>query len=69
MQLDLPFAPTMDIGIEHAVWHEPRRPVSVSYSVEDDRFFVHLGFDRLTSKEARQTHAEMYRAHGWEVTD
>ena len=69
LAVDLPFAPDPGIEIEHPVWHDPRKPVSVTYNIEDESFYVHLGFDRLASKDDRAGHAEMYRSHGWDVTD
>jgi hypothetical protein len=69
LEVDLPFTPTPDIGIEHPVWHNPRKPNSISYNIEDERFYVYLGYDRLESKVHRDQNAEMYRVHGWDVSD
>ncbi len=66
--VQLAFAPTTDMEYEHGAWREPRRASSVSFDLQESTFLVLLGADELESKDRVQAHADMYQAHGWEVT-
>lgn len=67
LTLDLAFTPSLHIEFEHPVWHQSRKPNSISYNTEQESFSVHLGTDKLGTKEQIVQHAEMYKSHGWTV--
>lgn len=62
LEIDLPFAPSCEIGFEHPVWHDPRKPKEISYNMENAEFFVEFATEKLES----HTHG-MYESHGWTV--
>ena len=66
--VQLAFAPSTEIEYEHGAWHDPRRASSVSFDLQESTFFVRLGVDELESRDDIKAHADMYRAHGWDVT-
>ncbi len=66
LEVDLPFVPSIDIEFEHPVWHDGRKPRSISYNLENGSLFV--VFDPDMSDEANlQQAADRYRDHGWTV--
>lgn len=68
LEQDLSFAPTKEIEFEQPVWSSGRRPTSVTFNLEASSFYVTLGFDKM-AKDQLVSHAQMYRDHGWDVTD
>lgn len=67
-EIDLPFPPNPNIEFEQSVWHEPRTPVSITYSIDDPSFYVVFQEDKLDSKEDLKQHKDMYESHGWTVS-
>ena len=68
LEVELPFAPSMDIEFAHPVWHDGRKPAAIAYILDDDLFYVTFPQDDLPNAAARPQHAEMYTLHGWTVT-
>lgn len=68
LELELPFAPNLDIAFDHPVWHEPRKATAISFNVSDGTFYIALGIDELHSKKEINKHCDMYTLHGWTVT-
>lgn len=68
LEHDLSFAPTKDIEFEQPVWGSGRKPTSVTFNLEESYFYVDLGFDRV-SKNELASHAQMYRSHGWDISE
>lgn len=65
LPIEIDFAPNLQIEFEHPVWHNPRKPVAISYSVPDESFYIVL--ERVVTnneQEARQM-ADIYRSHEW----
>jgi hypothetical protein len=67
LEVDLPFAPHMEMQFEHPVWHEGRKPVAVSYNLEEGSLYVVFDHDTLPDPQHLQQHADPYRSHGWTV--
>ncbi len=65
LEVDLPFAPSMDMQFEHPVWDEGRNPVSIDFNLEQLSFFVQFEQDTLPDREALKERCEMYKYHGW----
>ena len=68
LDIDLPFAPSSNIEFEHPTWKNPRKPLSVSYNINDSTFYINLGTDELKSGDDVQSHKKMYESHGWSVS-
>jgi hypothetical protein len=68
LEIKLPFAPTLDIEFAHPVWHDARKPVSITYNIEDSDFYVILPEDKLDSKDHLKQRKEIYKDHGWTVS-
>ena len=66
LETDMPCAPTTDMHFEHSAWKEPRKAMSVFYSVAEKSFYVILQYDTVEPKRKKQ-HGEMYQGHGWTV--
>ena len=67
LEVDLPFAPTCDIGIAHPVWKWARKPEAVEYDLHEEKFTVSFGFEKIPAKENRAQLVDMYQSHGWTV--
>ncbi len=65
LEVDLPFAPSMEMQFNHPVWNEGRKPVRVEFDLEQLSFHVQFESDQLPNKEALKEHCETYQCHGW----
>ena len=65
---DLPFAPALEMEFAQPVWHDARKPTSISYNIEDQSFDVFFGVEKLQASEAK-AHLAMYGSAGWQVKD
>ena len=64
LKLELPFAPHPDSALFHPVWHEPRKPVSVTWDTLAESFHVFMGIEEIAGQQV----PDMYRDRGWAVT-
>jgi hypothetical protein len=65
LEVDLPFAPSMEMQFDHPVWKEGRKPVCIEFDLEQLSFFVQFEQDKLSDQEALKEHCETYKYHGW----
>lgn len=66
LEVDLPSAPTLEMEYSHRIWHEPRKPTSVVYDVEDATYYVRFGCHEIDRADAPRV-VEAYRSTGWTV--
>jgi hypothetical protein len=66
LEVNLPFAPSHDIEIEHPVWKEPKKVKNISYNINEDYFFV--DFEIVTIDTPDSKTKDVYSNHGWIVT-
>ena len=58
------FTPSPTIGFSVGPWENERRPKSIGYYVDDDRFRVVFEDEHLASKQECADRAEEYSEHG-----
>ena len=65
LQVELPFAPTLDVEFDHSVWMDTRKPIGVFYDLDKGTFYVKLEPQLVDGKDEARVYFDTYEAHGW----
>lgn len=68
LEVDLPFAPSMDMEFAHPVWGEHgRKPLSISFNLERLSFYVCFENEEFPDGNAQKERRDIYTSEGWKL--
>ncbi len=72
LEVDLPFAPSIDMPVWHIAWKDSRKVKGISLQFDEDNkpsIIVNLEPESTRTEEEQTMLIEQYKGHGWTVQD
>jgi len=66
-EIESSMIPFPGLAIEDAAWDVELEVKDVSYSVDDDSYYVTLSPDNLEAESVVEPTKESYKGHGWSI--